>query len=119
MNSASVDFGSTQCNYRNSLNSETEIVDHIRTLPDCHSRSLGSNPDKILKRTLRQEAQSRSRIHKRTISLRFLGIIMRVIKLVGFRMQCLHSKPVSNHFCFLGGGGGGGKNPLVKKGDFE
>jgi hypothetical protein len=43
----------------------------------------------------------RSRVHGRSISLRFLGTILRVLR----RMQCLHYTPVSNHFC-LGGGGG-------------
>jgi hypothetical protein len=49
---------------------------------------------------------SGSRIHELTISLRFLGIILIVL---GFRIQCLHYKPVSNHFCPKGGGGGGSK----------
>ncbi len=30
----------------------------------------------------------------------------------GFRIQCLHYRPVSNHFCSRGGGGGGGKKIL-------
>ncbi len=48
---------------------------------------------------------SRSWIHERTssISLRFLGIIMRVIR--GIRIQCLHYKPIK--LLLLGGGGGG------------
>ncbi len=48
---------------------------------------------------------SRSQIHKRTISLRFLGIILRVLGLeVSGTM--LHYKPVSSHFCSSVGGGG-------------
>jgi hypothetical protein len=39
---------------------------------------------------------SGSRIHGCTISLRFLGIILGVLR--GFRIQCLHYKPVSNQF---------------------
>ncbi len=54
------------------------------------------------------------RIHEHTISLRFLGIILRVLMQTwGFRIQCLHYKPVLNHF-FSGGGGGGGFSPLVE-----
>ncbi len=30
----------------------------------------------------------------------------------GFRIQCLHYKPVANNFCLSGGGGWGEKNPL-------
>ncbi len=37
---------------------------------------------------------SGSQIHERTISWRFLSIILR-----GFCIQSLHYKPVSNHFC--------------------
>ncbi len=44
---------------------------------------------------------SRSRIHKRTISLRFLGIFLRVLRLDVFY------KPVSNQGLLKGGGGGG------------
>ncbi len=47
-----------------------------------------------------------SRIHECTFSLRFLGIILRVLRIeVSFRIQCLHYKPVSNHFCSRGQGG--------------
>jgi hypothetical protein len=28
-------------------------------------------------------------------------------------MQCLHYKPVSNHFCSVGGGGGGLRSPGI------
>ncbi len=55
----------------------------------------------------------RSRIHERIFSLRFLNTILRVLR--GFRIQCLHYKPVSDH---SGGGGGGGgrkgKNPYKR-----
>ncbi len=40
---------------------------------------------------------TRSQIHERTISFRFLAIILKVIR--GFRIQCVHHKPVSSHFC--------------------
>jgi hypothetical protein len=43
--------------------------------------------------------ESWSRIHERTISLRFLGIILRVLGLEVFDIQCLHYKLVSKHFC--------------------
>jgi hypothetical protein len=46
----------------------------------------------------------RSLIHERTILFRFLGIILRVLRLeVSVYNVGLHYKPVSNHFC--GGGG--------------
>ncbi len=44
-----------------------------------------------------------SRIHERTISLRFLGIILRVLILeVCVYNVYVHYKPVSNHFCSRG-----------------
>jgi hypothetical protein len=46
----------------------------------------------------------RNWIHVRTISLRFLGIILRVFRLVGIRIQCLHYKTVSTHFWSRGVG---------------
>jgi hypothetical protein len=46
-----------------------------------------------------------SRIHERTISLRFRGIILRVLRLdVSIYLQCLYYKPVSNHICSRGVG---------------
>ncbi len=48
--------------------------------------------------------QSRSRIHERAISLRFLNIIFSSQNL-GFRLQCLHYKTVSNNTFALGRGG--------------
>jgi hypothetical protein len=48
---------------------------------------------------------TRSRIQERTIWLRFLGRILRVLRHEVSRIQCLHSKPVSTHFCSIGGGG--------------
>ncbi len=42
---------------------------------------------------------SRSRIHERTNSLRFLVNHLRSSQTWGFRIQCLHYKPVSIHFC--------------------
>ncbi len=62
-------------------------------------------------------AATTSRIHERTISLRFLGIIFksRVLETWGFRIQCLHYKPVSNHLCWREWGGrGGGFNLFVE-----
>ncbi len=44
----------------------------------------------------RELKQNWSWIHERTISLSVLGIILRVLRI---RIQCLHYKPVSNHFC--------------------
>jgi len=44
----------------------------------------------------RELKQNWSRIQERTILLSVLGIILRVIRI---RIQCLHYKPVSNHFC--------------------
>ncbi len=44
-----------------------------------------------------------SRIHERTISLRFLGIILRVLRLE-VSVHCLHSKPLSKHFSSRGRG---------------
>ncbi len=55
--------------------------------------------------TFNKETVTRSRIHGRTISLRFLGIILRRSQTWGFRIQCLHYKPVVNHFCWGVGGG--------------
>ncbi len=52
--------------------------------------------------SVRQKAFARSRFHERTISLRFLNIILRVIRLEVY--VCLHYKPVSNHFCTRGRG---------------
>ncbi len=46
-----------------------------------------------------------SRIHERTISLRFLGIILRVLRIEV--SVYTHYKPVSTHFCSKKGGGGG------------
>ncbi len=40
------------------------------------------------------------------ISLRFLGLILKSSQTLGFRIICLHYKPVSNHFCSGGKGGG-------------
>ncbi len=54
-----------------------------------------------------------SRIHDRTISLRFLESF----QTWSFRVQCLHYKTVPNHFCSRGGGwkgGGRGKEGGVK-----
>jgi hypothetical protein len=52
--------------------------------------------------------ESRSRIHKRKISLRFLGIILRVLRLEVSIYNVQHWKAaVSSNFC--SGGGGGGK----------
>jgi hypothetical protein len=34
---------------------------------------------------------------------------------LGFRIQCLHDKQVSNHFCSGVGGGGGGKVSVKSK----
>ncbi len=42
--------------------------------------------------------------------LRFMGII---------RIQCLHYKPFSTHFCLRGVGGGGGGVKFVSIGEFE
>jgi hypothetical protein len=47
--------------------------------------------------------QSRSRIRGRTISFRFLGIILWVLRLEV--CLCWHHKPVSNYFYWGGGGG--------------
>ncbi len=52
-------------------------------------------------------------IHERTIFLRFLGIILIVLRLWGFGIQSLHYKPVSNLSCSGGGGGS------VFRGDFK
>jgi hypothetical protein len=41
----------------------------------------------------RMSLHTRSKIHERTISLRFLGIILRVLILEVFRIQCLRYKP--------------------------
>jgi hypothetical protein len=41
-------------------------------------------------------SEAKSRIHERTISLRFLDIILRVLS--DFRTQFLHYKPVSSTF---------------------
>ncbi len=59
--------------------------------------------------------RTRSRVHERTVSLRFLGIILRVLRLEISIDKCLHYKPLSNHFC-LGGAGG---EKLVRRGDCE
>ncbi len=43
----------------------------------------------------------------------FVGVSghnLRSSQICGFRIQCLHCKPDSNHFCSGGGGGGGLKN---------
>jgi hypothetical protein len=48
-----------------------------------------------------------SRIHERTISLRFLGIILRILRREVSVYKFLHYKPVkpvSNHFCSGGRG---------------
>ena len=69
----------------------------------CHPRNCTAKPP--IKIRIRQPwdkgrnkenfARSRNRIHERTISLRFLGIILRF-----FRLElCLYYKSVSNHFC--------------------
>jgi hypothetical protein len=47
-----------------------------------------------------------SQIHERTISLRFLGIILRVLRLQVSIYNVYITKPVSNHFCSREGGGG-------------
>ncbi len=61
----------------------------------------------------------RSRIHERTILLRFLGIFLRVLRLeVSVYMQCLHYKP---GFKTLQPGGWGGEGGVksVSRGDCE
>jgi hypothetical protein len=51
------------------------------------------------------------RIHERTISLRFLGIILRDLRLEVSVYNVYITTIVSNHFCSGGGGGGlKGKN---------
>jgi hypothetical protein len=40
----------------------------------------------------------RSRIHERTISWRILVILLRVLRLDVSVQQCLHNKPLSNHY---------------------
>ncbi len=58
---------------------------------------------------------TRSRVHEHTISLSFLGIILRVLRLeVSLYKQCIRYKPVSNHFCSWGWGGGGVKSAIVE-----
>ncbi len=52
----------------------------------------------------------RRRIHERTISLRFLGIFLRVLRLEV-------SVYITNQFFCSGGGGRGGK--LIRRGDCE
>jgi hypothetical protein len=49
---------------------------------------------------------NRSRIHERTILLRFSGHNLESFQTCGFRTQCLHYKPVSNHALLLKGGDG-------------
>jgi hypothetical protein len=61
--------------------------------------------------------ETRSRIHESTISLRFLAIILIVLKLEVFHIQCLHYKPVSNATFARGGGRGGDK--VIHRGDCE
>jgi hypothetical protein len=52
-----------------------------------------------------EEGECRSRIHERTISLRFLDIILRVLRLEVSVYNVYITKPVSNHFCSRGGRG--------------
>ncbi len=40
-------------------------------------------------------------------SLRFSGHNLESFQTCGFCTECLHYKPVLNHFCSRGGGGGG------------
>ena len=51
----------------------------------------------------RKYTRSWSRIPERTISLRFHRHNPGSSQTWGFRIQCLHYKPVSNHFCSKGG----------------
>jgi hypothetical protein len=55
---------------------------------------------------------NRSRIYENKISLRFLGIILRVLKLE----VSVYNVFITNQFqtTFARGGGGGGGNPLVE-----
>jgi hypothetical protein len=49
--------------------------------------------------------KSRSRIHEHTILLRFLGIILRVLRLLGFRIQYLFTLQTRFKPLLLKGGG--------------
>ncbi len=55
------------------------------------------------------EFDSRSRIHERTVSLRLLCLILRVLRLEVSVYNVWNSKPVSKHFCSRGG-----VNPFVE-----
>ncbi len=62
-----------------------------------------------------EDTHTRSQIHDHTILLRFLGMYnLESSQTLGFHLQCLHYKPVSNHFCSKGGG-----VKTVSRGDCE
>jgi hypothetical protein len=54
----------------------------------------------------KKSVTTRSRIHEHTILLRFLGIILRVLRLEDSVYNVYNDKPVSNHFCSRGRGRG-------------
>ncbi len=70
------------------------------------------------KNTRNISSDTRSRIHDRTISVRFLVINLESSQTWGSCIQCLHYKPVSNQQNFapggLGHGGGGGVKSISR-----
>jgi hypothetical protein len=76
--------------------------------------------DNIMIYDMQGDAGTRSETHRRTIStisLRFLGIILRGLRLeVSYTMYCIHYKQVSTTFA---GGGRGERVKFVSRGDCE
>jgi hypothetical protein len=72
----------------------------------CCSASAGLAGDRRANNFGTSRPKSRSRIHERTVSLRFLGIILRVLKLEVSVYNGYNYKPVSTHN-LLGVRGGG------------
>ncbi len=62
--------------------------------------NLNQQPDALIS----ANSKYRSRIHERKNFVEVSGHNLESYQACGFRIQCLHAKPVSNHFC-LGEGG--------------
>ncbi len=64
-------------------------------------------------RTLREKNEPRSRIRERTISLRFLGIIVKFLRLEVSQFNVFITNQL-HYTTFAQGGGGEGGKPLVE-----
>ncbi len=79
-------------------------IDPKRPFPLPGGRGKGEGSDAIHKLSISVLCQSRSRSHERTISLRFLGIILRVLRLEVSVYNVYITDQFSTYFCSRGAG---------------